>query len=217
MKKSITLFFLVLLIISAAGINASAWPWSAKPVKAEIVFVLGDVKVNGKKAETGTIINFNDIIETGNGSIVRILAAEKTVVQLKANSKMHYRLNDKKGELYLEKGWIAGVTRKVFTKDGKYSVRTPTAVAAIRGTSYCFKVENDLSSYFCICNGTINMTAAGENKGEDISSAHHFGERFIMADGKVSIEEAGMLYHTDEDLEELAAVINEKIDWSKLD
>jgi hypothetical protein len=111
---------------------------------------------------------------------------------------------------------MAGVTRKVFTREGRYIVKTPTVTAAIRGTSFCLKVEDLQSAYFCVCNGTINLKGSHEDHGDNVSAKHHAARRYRVLDGETQIDEAGMLYHGDKDLEELAKIINEKIDWSKL-
>lgn len=216
MKKYLIVLLYSTVIVIFAGTNAFSWPWSPKPVKGELIFALGDVKVNSQKATNGTVINYKDVITTGRGSVARIRVANKTVIQLKQNSKLQYLLQDKEGELKLSQGWMSGVTRKIFTKEGKYRITTPTATAAIRGTSYCLKIENPESTYFCVCNGTINLKGLDHDHGDDVSAAHHAGKRFKLSNGLINVEDAGMLYHKDNDLEELAKIINEKIDWSNI-
>ncbi len=55
-------------------------------------------------------------------------------------------------------------------------------------------------------------------KGEDVIAAHHKGLWFQKDKaGNVIIKEAGLLYHDDKGIEELAASIQERIDWTKPD
>jgi hypothetical protein len=79
------------------------------------------------------------------------------------------------------------------------------------------KVEDPKSTYFCTCNGTIALK--GHELSEQVVSAqHHAGSRFVVNDqGKIESKPAGMDYHDDASLEELASKIGVKIDWSKLD
>ena len=77
------------------------------------------------------------------------------------------------------------------------------------------KIENQDSSYFCVCNGTINLAGKNSDRGEDVTAAHHKGRRFIKGeDGKIITEEAGMLYHGDDVINTLAESIGETVDWT---
>ena len=163
------------------------------------------------------IIKYNDIIETGNDGMCAVQVGEKSLFRINKNSKLIFNLSDSKNELILEKGWFAGITRKVFTAKGKYILKTPTVIAAIRGTSYCVKVENPGSTYFCVCNGTISLAGKGTEKGTDVTAHHHSASRFSLDNsGKlVTDRSAGMKYHGDKNIEELAGMIKEKINWKK--
>lgn len=194
----------------------------AKQVKLDmrILSYTGTVTVNTKAVkEINMILNQGDAIETMTDSTCDIIINEKNILRLKPDTKLILKLSDKENILQLEKGWLAGVSRKVFTKDGKFTVKTPTVTAAIRGTSFCMKVENEKSTYFCTCNGSIELTGESSSKSENVVAAHHAARRFSIDKTGALIEDnnPGMLYHTDSGIEEMAKVIGEKVDWNTPD
>jgi ferric-dicitrate binding protein FerR (iron transport regulator) len=212
MKYLMSLFIAQLLII-----NVSC---AKKPgeVSAKINLKIGRVLINGKEnVKKGDSIKYGDIIETGSDGACEILVEEKTLLRLKKKSRLVFNLSKENNNLKLERGWLAGITRNIFTKQKKYIIRTSTVTAAVRGTSYCVKVENDKNTYFCVCNGTINLTGEGKEKGEEVTAAHHSAMRFSLdKNGELKIDHSpGMLYHGDKLIEEMAAKIGEKVDWKK--
>lgn len=180
----------------------------------------GSIYVNtASVSKTDFPLKQGDIVETTADSSCDIIINEKNILRLKPNSRIVLKISDKESTIQLDKGWLAGITRKIFTTQGKFNVITPTVTAAIRGTSFCLKVENDTSTYFCTCNGTIELLGKGSSSAESITAAHHSGRRFSL-DSKGSLIEdnsVGLLYHEDKGLEEMASVIKETIDWDKPD
>jgi len=189
-------------------------------IKTVITAFSGSVKVNSDSVTSaGTSIKPGDIIETGDKSFCDIMINEKNILRIKENSRLVLNVTATDSFLKLEKGWLGGITRGKFTEEGKYKINTPTVAAAVRGTSFCVKVEDEKNTYFCVCNGTINLAEAGKESGEDVTASHHAAKRFTRdADGSIKTDSnPGLLYHTDEGLEEMAAMINEKIDWTRPD
>lgn len=165
------------------------------------------------------VINRDDSVETMDNSTCDIIINEKNILRLKPDTKLTLKISDQENILRLDKGWMAGVTRKVFTKDGKFLIETSAVTAAVRGTSFCLKVENEKSTYFCTCNGSIELTGDSSIKSETVVSAHHTARRFSIDKSGAVIEDnnPGLLYHTDSGVEEMAKKINETVDWSKPD
>jgi hypothetical protein len=189
-------------------------------VSAKISALSGDVSVNGIKITTpGKEIIFGDRIIAGDNSFCEIIVNEKNIFKLGAKSAVVYQISDTSNVLLLETGWFAGISRKLFTKNGEYLIKSPTAVASIRGTSFCAKVENPENTYFCVCNGAIDLKGEEGKSAEKVTAAHHAARRFTKAkDGKIITNtNPGMLYHTDAGLEAMSKSIGEKIDWSKPD
>ncbi len=210
MCKIISLIFSLLL---SACISCKKTD-TAGEIKAKMIFFSGPVTLNGTIPNKDDMVKADDVIETGNNGTCDILVGTKSLFRLKGNSKLIYSINKEKQVLRLEKGWLAGITRKIFTKEGKYLIKTPTVSASIRGTSYCIKVENPRSTYFCVCNGTISLQ--GEET-EKVTAAHHSARRFKTDNsGKILVDSnPGLLYHGDDTIEALAKKINEQINWGK--
>lgn len=209
--KRITILFAFIFFISCG---------KSGEIKTVITAFSGFVKVNSNSITSpGTAIKPGDILETGDKSFCDIMINEKNILRIKENSRLVLHVTATDSFLKLEKGWLGGITRAKFTQEGKYRINTPTVAAAVRGTSFCVKVEDDKNTYFCVCNGTINLAEAGKESGKDVTASHHAAKRFTQdADGSIITDSnPGLLYHTDEGLEEMAAVINEKIDWTRPD
>lgn len=189
-------------------------------IDMKILGYTGKVTVNSAPV-TGVnmVLNHGDAVETADDSTCDIIINEKNILRLKPDTRLILRISETDNVLQLDKGWMAGVTRKVFTKEGKFMIKTPTVAAAIRGTSFCLKVENEKSSYFCTCNGSIELKGENSGNSETVEAAHHSARRFSLDKSGALIEDnnPGLLYHNDGGVEELARVINEKIDWSKPD
>ena len=204
--KRVVLLFSVLFFLSC----------SSGPITVSVKGFIGDVKVNGKEITgTGQVLIPGDVIESGKNSTCDVLVNKNNIIRIGADSKATLHITSKDSFIAIEKGWMAGVTRSKFTSEGRYSVKTPTVVAGIRGTSFCLKVEDEKNSYFCVCNGTIELKGKGSQEGESVTSAHHMARRFTgNNEGAVSVDEnPGMLYHGDETIEEIAGIIGVKVDW----
>lgn len=207
------------LIIIAIVVSLVAGCSKTAGIDATIIALGGEVTLNGAKPSLGSKIAFGDAIETGEKSFCEIVVKDKNVFRMGASTRLVFRVSADSNILQLDRGWFAGITRKLFTKQQRYLVKTPTVTAGVRGTSYCIKVEKPESTYFCVCNGTIDLADNSAQPGELVTAAHHMGRRFSREkDGRIAIDKnPGMLYHDDAGLEALAKKIGETIDWTKPD
>ncbi|HQE59713.1 MAG TPA: FecR family protein, partial [Spirochaetota bacterium] len=110
-----------------------------------VSFVIGDVSRNGVQLAIGEEILEGDIVTTGSssscdvksgGSIIRI--KEKSVMKF---SKMNFSDGNENTVFALDQGKLLCKPKKLL-KDDSFIVKTPTAVAAVRGTQ--FTVETDI-------------------------------------------------------------------------
>lgn len=181
----------------------------------------GNVTVNGTAVKTSKLnIRYGDVIETGTGSYCDIIINSRNIIRIKDNTRLVYRISAKESILQVDRGWLASVIRKKFSSDGIIYIKTPTLTAAVRGTSFCMKVESQVKSYFCVCNGSVTLAGTGEKTTETVTAAEHMGRRFTLDknSGFISIDRSpGMIYHDSAGLEELAGIISEKIDWTHPD
>jgi hypothetical protein len=112
------------------------------------------------------------------------------------------------------------VLRKLVSNPGdqvKFSIATSTAVAGVRGTCFFIAVEDDDHTYICACNGQIRLEGAGQSFTQNLASSHHQELRVSRSASGISVGAAPLEYHTDGDVEAIAARIGETIDWTKLD
>lgn len=181
----------------------------------------GSITINGGPVKsTGHIIEFGNIIETGKDSFCDIIIDKKNIMRLKENTRMIFNLHGNSNEIIVEKGWMAAVIRKKFTQQGNFIITTPSSTAAVRGTSFCIKVENDKNTYFCVCNGSVTLRGKEDAGSETVTAAAHSARRFTLdkKTGFVTIDrDPGLLYHDSAGLEGLAGIISEKVDWTHPD
>lgn len=109
--------------------------------------VKGDVKVSGSSgaavvAKVGTKVNQGDQITTGLDSRAKIVMSDRNIINVSPNTKVVIEeyTNDSKSKnvkLGLLEGKIrTNVEQKYDNDKNKFEIRTPTAVAGVRGTQF---------------------------------------------------------------------------------
>ena len=181
-----------------------------------IQYFEGTVTVNGEAAEMGLKVMDGDVVVTGPESHAEISFGENRIISAEENTNLV--LDAKSKEFNLTAGALAVIQSKArFLSKKAWLVRTPNVAAAVRGTLYYIEVESPDSVYFCLCNGKIHLEGADGGENIDYEATHHKAVRYIRnSEGGVELAEALMLYHTDEDMESLADVVNIHVDWSKI-
>jgi len=117
---------------------------SAKADYATISFFIGDVSINGSAVAIGDPVSESDSISTGPQSSCDVKIGG-SIIRIKEKSKMAFAALGIKGDgektsLDLGEGRLLCKPRKLLKNDS-FTVRTPTAIAAVRGTE--FTVETD--------------------------------------------------------------------------
>ncbi len=215
MKK---IFFsgLVLLMLMTA---MSCKPKATKGVTVvgEVVFMENDVTLNNISVDIGDEAKDGDVLRTGEASYAEVVFGEQSIFRVMENTSVV--LNARQNTLELDQGVLAVIQSKAhfLSQDDPWEIQTPTAVAAVRGTTYFIKVENADSTYICICNGQIETEDGAHGNTLELEASHHKAVRYIRnADGQLVVEDAPMIYHTDEEMESLADHIGTSIDWSRI-
>jgi len=124
--------------------------------------IIGDVKVSINKAEKtasqGDVLKANDRIITGAKSLADLLLSNNCLVRVSENTSVKISsLIDKIGsetQMDMDKGKLH-VTLSKLSK-GAFSVKTPTAVASVRGTSFRVSVADD-SSRIDVLKGKVSV------------------------------------------------------------
>lgn len=197
-----------------------------KNTEATVKFIVGTVTLNGRPAATGDRVKFGDIIETGGQSSCDILIAKKNLLSLAPNTRFLYRVTTRGSNCELTQGALGALLRNR-DATGEFNIRTPSITASVRGTVFYIAAEKSNRTYACVCNGRIHFkpdSTGGflvkfiDNRAEQPVSAHHHKAYFYSRVGNaISVEKAGLLYHTDHGVEKMAASIGEKIDWTTIE
>lgn len=164
----------------------------------------GDVRVNGKKATSKTVIGGTDTVATGHSSHV-VFAVGKDAFVLRSNSKLEL---SGAGMVINTLRLVTGKLLSVFGKS-KHRMKTPNATIGIRGTGLYVEADPE-QTYACTCYGVVDLFADNDKDStEVITSSHHDAPRYILsneAKGK-NIREAPFINHTDEELQIIESLV----------
>jgi hypothetical protein len=167
MKRTIT----ALLALSALTLAVSCGKSGGfTPV---VVLTVGDVQVKNQgkdfaPAKTAQVILKGDVIMTGAKSHVTIQIGERGIVQVSQNSTVEALalFESGSGELFLSKGTVVSKMDKLGKSD-RYRVKTPTAIAAVRGTAFSVSYDSAKSSVG-VSRGEVQVTDTVSGKAEPV-------------------------------------------------
>jgi hypothetical protein len=180
--------------------------------RSNIVELMGDATVNGVRLSPQQAIQTGDEIATGPKS---------NLIFVIGNSAFHVRQNSR---LTVERGatlnavsllrLLTGAVVSVWGKGTNRKIITPTITAGIRGTGVYTEIFANQGGrgYICNCYGTVDMSSGGERK-VSVSDYHQaFWGEVTPKDGR-SLTPAKAINHTDEELEFLARLTNQRTAW----
>lgn len=125
---------------------------------AAIAFSIGDVKKNSQPVNIGDVLNQNDVIETGTMSSCDIKIGD-SMIRIKENSKaILAQLLRKDGientTLGLDVGKMICKPKKLL-KNESFLVKTPTAVAGVRGTNFSVEADTQKTTRIKVFDGKV--------------------------------------------------------------
>ena len=171
--------------------------------------VEGDVKINGIQATAGSIVNFGDIVMTGdNGKAVFVV--NRSVYLLRENTSMTLSIepdeSEKENMVSILK-LLNGKLLSVFGK-GKRRLVTNTAVIGVRGTAVYLE-SDPKKTYVCTCYGKAEIRSRYyRSVRESVRTFHHEKPRFVYGEGADEILVVAPVYnHTDEELTMLESLV----------
>ncbi len=203
MKGGAVLLVLLFLAQCERGAQTMGLP------DGRVVLIKGSVTANGLPLTMGSAVKQGDEIKTGDASSVEMVFAEGLILRFGAGTEAVLDL--KGSQVRLNQGWFAAVKN---ANDQRLEVATPTAVAAVRGTSLCIKVESNTSTYACTCNGTVHFHADGIPE-QAVTASEHQAMRFVKEGDRIKQEPAGLEFHNNAGIETLAKKIDHPLDWTK--
>jgi len=200
------------------AVQAASPAPAAAASRAKVVFFEGEVKIDGMAAEIGRKLGDKADVETGPNASCDIVFDGKNAVRVGQSSSVLLDFSGIVKEVSIKKGGLTSVLRKLrqVADSDSFRVTTPTAVAGVRGTSFCVWVEEGLT-YVCACNGSVRTIDASGANALDLSAAHHTAREYTKKGAATFVTNAGIEHHSDASVESLAARIGEKIDWTKKD
>lgn len=150
--NAMKIFFLLIFLCSAQNVFAGG--------AGQILELKGEVFIipkggASKAAQFKEFVSVGDAIETKKGS-AKILFIDDTVLTLKENSKMlvtqflfNPNAKTRKSVFDIARGKVRTVVGKFYGKDQPVEIKTPTAVAGVRGTDVGADVGHNGTTFYC--------------------------------------------------------------------
>lgn len=198
--------------LQAAALWLAAGGWSAALAqqRSNIVDMVGDVLVNGTTIQRSNTIQTGDVVETG---------PQSQLVFVIGNASFHVRQNSR---LLIDRGesvnlvsimrLLTGAAVSVWGKGSNRRIITPTVTAGIRGTGVYTEVFEDRRSYFCNCYGTVDL-ATSHAKTTSVTEYHESFWAEPTEGGVVQLRSGPAFNHTDQEVELLARLVNQRTAW----
>lgn len=140
---------------------------------AKFTYVKGDVLVGGAPAALGQTVNKDTMIEVKNNSMAVLQFANAASITLKANSQLSISnlAKNEKGKPVIELSQSSGTSfSKIAKGQSEYSIKTPTAVAGVRGTSFELTVGKTKATEIKLLEGKVQVAKA-EATSEELAKA----------------------------------------------
>lgn len=180
--------------------------------RSNIVELRGDALLNGQPLNPQGTIQTGDAVQTGPGANL-VFVVGGTAFQVRQNSRLVVERGPTLNAVSVLR-LLTGAVVSVWNRGNSRQIVTPTLTAGIRGTGVYTEVFPDQGyrSYFCNCYGTVDM-GAGTDKVVSQSSYHQaFWGEPQPKNGRW-LTPAKALNHTDEELEVLARLVNQRTAW----
>ena len=197
---------------AAAWMAMGGLPAAMAQQRSNVVELVGDALLNGRRLVPNQTVQTGDRIETGPGAGL-VFALGNASFRVRQNSMVTVERGSTLSVVSLLRVLTGGVV-SVWNKGGSRSIVTPTLTAGIRGTGVYTEVlpKQNNSTYFCNCYGTVDVEAGGK-KTVSQSDYHQSFLAGTDAQGAATRTSAGFLDHTDEELEFLARLISQRTYW----
>jgi hypothetical protein len=197
---------------AAAWVAMGSLPAAMAQQRSNVVDFVGDILLNGNRMLPQQVVQTGDEILTGPASRL-VFVIGNAAFNVRQNSRLKVERGNTLNTVSLLR-LINGAVVSVFGRSRSRAIVTPTLTAGIRGTGVYTEVMADQGgrTYFCNCYGTVNV-ASGPNKALSEASYHQsFWGEVEPKQGRY-LTPAPALNHTDEELEFLAKLIDQRTAW----
>lgn len=197
---------------AAAWVAMGGLPAALAQQRSNVVQMTGDAMLNGLALQLGQSIQTGDQIRTGPGANLTFVIGN-AAFQVRQNSTLAVERGNSLNAVSLLR-LVTGAVVSVWGKGTSRSIVMPTITAGIRGTGVYSEVfaEQNNRSYFCNCYGTVELESDGEKRLSTSDYHQAFFGEVEAKDGR-KLTPAGAINHTDEELEFLAKLVDQRTNW----
>ena len=142
-------------------------PAAAQEGDATLAKVAGHVTIGGGsatryKAKGGEPLLYGDSVRTGPGAVAQVLLKDRGAVLIHENTFFVLSGSPRRTLLDFARGEFLIGLKKKLDKGMSFKVRTPAAVAAVRGTLFWGKTDKDKTTTYAGFGHRIEVTAKGK-------------------------------------------------------
>ena len=180
--------------------------------RSNIVELQGDALINGVRLRPQQVIQTGDSLETGPGANL-LFVIGNTAFQVRQNSRLTVERGASLNAVSVLR-MVTGAVASVWGRGSSRQIVTPPLTAGIRGTGVYTEVfpAQSYRSYFCNCYGTVDV-GAGPDRALSRADYHQaFWGEPQPKEGRF-LTPAGAINHTDEELEFLARLVDQRTAW----
>jgi hypothetical protein len=200
------------LSAAAAWTSLGGYGAAMAQQRSNVVELVGDAQVNGRRLLPQQTIQSGDSIATGPGSSL-IFVIGSAAFQVRQNSRLVVERGNTLSVVSVLR-LLTGAVASVWGKGSARRIVTPTLTAGIRGTGVYTEVfeAQSFRSYFCNCYGVVDMSA-GETKAVSRAQYHQAFWSSPAGQNELALIPAKAINHTDEELEFLARLVGQQTAW----
>lgn len=197
---------------AAAWVAMGGLPAAMAQQRSNIVQLTGDATLNGSRLSPEHTIQTGDVIQTGPGADL-VFAIGNSAFQVRQNSRLSVERGTTLNAVSLLR-LLTGAVASVWGKGVNRAIVMPTLTAGIRGTGVYAEIFADQGdrNYFCNCYGTVDLGAGNDKQ---VSQAQYHQSFWADAEPRNGryLSPAQALNHTDEELEFLARLVDQRTAW----
>ena len=197
---------------AAAWVAMGGLPAAMAQQRSNIVQLTGDATLNGSRLSPEHTIQTGDVIQTGPGANL-VFAIGNSAFQVRQNSRLSVERGTTLNAVSLLR-LLTGAVASVWGKGVNRAIVMPTLTAGIRGTGVYAEIFADQGdrNYFCNCYGTVDL---GAGRDKQVSQAQYHQSFWADAEPRNGryLSPAQALNHTDEELEFLARLVDQRTAW----
>lgn len=197
---------------AAAWVAMGGLPAALAQQRSNIVQLSGDATLNGSRLSPQQTIQTGDQLQTGPGASL-VFVIGNSAFQVRQNSRLSVERGATLNAVSLLR-LLTGAVASVWGKGVNRAIVMPTLTAGIRGTGVYAEIFADQGerNYFCNCYGTVDVRSGSQKM---LSRAEYHQSFWADAEPKNGsfLTPAKALNHTDEELEFLAGLIDQRTAW----